>query len=97
MAETLKAYWRRNSYQETASSFATAITNAASDGPQLRDAAAFVAAIEMVDTYGGTLRDKVFERTKQLLARDSVDMGAKIGPEPIDEAGSLAEALRLLN
>ena len=72
------------------------IINAASEGDQLRGAAGFVAAIQMVDLYGSTLRDKVFARTKELLD-DRFDMGMDVGSKALDEVGSLAEALSLLN
>jgi len=90
MPETLQEYWQRNNLDQAARDFCQEIVTAAHGGQQLRDAAAFVKAVGMVDAFGSQLRDKIFARTTELRA------GSASVPKSLDEAGSLAEALSLL-
>lgn len=92
MAERLKDYWARNGNEQVARDYCQAVTNEARTGSELRAAAEFIAAVDMVDSYGIMLRDKIFARVKAL-----VDAGPNANPKPIVEARDLGEALTLMN
>ncbi len=92
MLESLKSYWQRNSTKDDAKNFSQVVVNGAGNGSTLLNATTFVVGSQHEELFGSILREKIFNRAKELTKA-----GQEADLETIAEARDLGAALILLN